>query len=203
MVFDDLTHLVTTMNKGVAGLQYLYAFSSQRYRELRSQKSGAVESSRESLLAADSLRPVTETTTDCTDENSLSDETGSVTNLNSIQPIITLTRLTVQTENQQQAEPDPTSQDSISTSATSTGNTDQELSLHIKEETTSQVSVVLENPAELPAGSREEPDSEPAAAAEDANGDEEEREAPAVPGKKNGTGKAKPKRRSGRATNRR
>uniref|UniRef100_A0A8C9YPL6 Cdkn1a interacting zinc finger protein 1a n=1 Tax=Sander lucioperca TaxID=283035 RepID=A0A8C9YPL6_SANLU len=93
--------------------------------------------------------------------------------------------------------------DSISTSATSTGNTDQELSLHIKEETTSQVSVVLENPAELPAGSREEPDSEPAAAAEDANGDEEEREAPAVPGKKNGTGKAKPKRRSGRATNRR
>ncbi|TDH02069.1 hypothetical protein EPR50_G00169570 [Perca flavescens] len=172
----------------------------KRYRELLSQKSGAVESSRESLLAADSLRPVTETTTDCTDENSLSDETGLVTNLNSIQPIITLT---LQTENQQQAEPDPTSQDLVSTSATSTGNTDQELSLHIKkEEPTSQVSVVLESPAELPAGSREEPDSEPADAAEDANRDEE-REAPAVPGKKNGTGKAKPKRRSGRATNRR
>lgn len=173
------------------------------------QKSEAVESSRESLLAADSLRPATETTTDCLDEKSLSDDTGLVTNLDSMQPIITLTRLSMQTENQQQeeqAEPDPTSQDYINTSATSTGSTDQDLSLHSKEEeTTSQASVVQESPAELPAGSREEPDSEPAAAVEDTNEEEEEKEAPAVPGKKSGTGKAKttPKRRSGRATNRR
>lgn len=170
-----------------------------------SQKGEAVGSSRDALLAADSLRPVTETSTDCLDETSLSDDPGLVTNTSSMQPIITLTRLNVQTENQQQedqAEPDPASQD---TSATSTGSTDQDLSLHSKEEeTTSQASVVLESPAELPAGSREEPDSEPAAAAEDAIGEEEE-EAPAVPGKKNSTGKAKatPKRRSGRATNRR
>ncbi|XP_023275322.1 cip1-interacting zinc finger protein [Seriola lalandi dorsalis] len=181
----------------------------KRYRVLYSQKGEAVESSRESLLASDSLRPVTETTTDWSDENALSDDTGLVTNLNSLQPIITLTRLQMQTENQQQekeSEPDPTSQDFTTSSATCTDSTDQDLSLHSKEEeTTSQASVAQETPAELPAGSREEPDSEPAAAVEDANEEEEEKEAPAVPGKKNSTGKAKttPKRRSGRATNRR
>lgn len=171
------------------------------------QKGEVVESSRESLLAADSLMP----TTDCSDENSLSGDTGLVTNLNSMQPMITLTRLSMQTEKQQQeeqAEPNATSQDFITTSATSSGSTDQDLSLHSKEEeTTSQASVDQESPAELPAGSREEPDSEPvaAAAAEDANEEEEEeKEAPVVPGKKSSTGKAKttPKRRTGRATRR-
>lgn len=174
----------------------------KKRRELVSQKKEAAESSRESLLAADSLRPVTETTTDCLDEHNLSDDAGSVTNPDSEQPIDTLTGVNTQTENQQQeerAEPDPTSQDFVSTSATS--NTD-----HVMEdETTSLASVVLESPAELPAelpaDSREELDSEPAAAVEEANEEEEEeeKEAPAVPAKK----KAKTKRRSGRATNRR
>ncbi|XP_040915228.1 cdkn1a interacting zinc finger protein 1a [Toxotes jaculatrix] len=181
------------------------------YRALLSQKSEDVESSRGSLLATDSLRPVTEATTDWSDENPLTDDTGLVTDLNSMQPIITLTRLKMQTENQQrekESEPSPTLQDFSTTSATCTGSTDQDLSLHSKEEETpSQASVVQESPAELPAGSREEPDSEPAAAVEAANEEEEEeeKEAPAVPGRKNGTGKAKttPKRRSGRATNRR
>ncbi|XP_071321299.1 cdkn1a interacting zinc finger protein 1a [Trachinotus anak] len=181
----------------------------KRYRVLLSQKGEAVESSRESLLASGSLRPVTKTTTDWSDENSLSDDTGLVTNLDSLQPIITLTRLQMQTENQQQeeeSEPDPTSQDITTTSATCTDSTDQDLSLHSKEEdTTSKASLVQESPAELPAGSSEKPDSEPAASIEDANEEEEEKEAPAVPGKRNSTGKAKtaPKRRSGRATNRR
>lgn len=115
----------------------------------------------------------------------------------------------MQTDNQQQekdAELSSTSQDFTTTSRASTGSTDQDLSLHSKEkETTSQESVVQESPAELPAGSRETADSEAAAAVEDANEEDEEGEAPAVPGRKNGTGKAKatPKRRSGRATNRR
>lgn len=171
----------------------------KRYRELLSQKSGAVESSREYPLAAGSPRPITKTPTDCLDENSLPDET-VVTEINSTQPLISLTRLNTQTNEQQQkeqAEPDPTSRDSISASATSK-----------EEETTSQLPVVQESPAELPAVNTEEPDSEPAAAAAvaDANEEEEEEEeAPAVTGKRNGTGKAKTtsKRRSGRATNRR
>ncbi|XP_035524382.1 cdkn1a interacting zinc finger protein 1a [Morone saxatilis] len=184
----------------------------KRYRELRSQKGEGVASSRESLQAADSLSP-TQTNMDCSDENSHSDNTGLVTDVKTMQPTITLTRLNVQTENQQQeeqAEPEPSSQDFTTTSETSTGSTDQDL--HCKEEeTTSQASEVQESPAELPAGSKEEPDSEVSAAAEDANEREEEeevkeeKEAPAVPGKKSGTGKGKStsKRRSGRATNRR
>ncbi len=179
-------------------LKYLYALCSQRYREQLNQKDEAA-SSREPLRAAD-FRPVGETTTDCLDENSHSDDTGSVTNVNSLQPTITLTRLNMQSENQQQeeqAEPDRTSQHFSTTSATSTGGADGDLQSK-EEDTTSQASVVL------PAGSREEPDSEPGAAAEDANEGEEEKEAPAVPGKKSGTGKAKTtqKRRSGRAANR-
>lgn len=168
-----------------------------------SQKGEAVASSRESLRAADRLGPATEPTADCPDENPHSDDTSSGMDVNSMQPIITLTRLQ---ENQQQgqeeqAEPDPTSQDFTATSATSTGSTDQDL-LCKEEETTSQAPGVQERPAELPAGSRGEP--EPGAAAEDAN-EEGEKEAPAVPGKNSDTGKAKttPKRRSGRSTNRR
>lgn len=167
-----------------------------------SQKVEAVASSRESLPAADSLGPAPETTTDCSDENSHSGDTALVTNVNSKQPIITLTRLNMPTEYKQQeeqADSNPTSQE-----AATTGSTDQELRSK-EEETTSQASVGQERPAELPADSREEPDSESAAAAEAANEGGEEKEAPAVPGKKSDTGKAKttPKRRSGRATNRR
>nr|XP_046231299.1 cdkn1a interacting zinc finger protein 1a [Scatophagus argus] len=178
----------------------------KRHRELLSQKDETVASSRESLHAAGSFRPVTETTTDCSDENPHSDDIGLVTNINSVQPIITLTQLSVQTENQQQeeqAEPDPTSQNLTTTSATNTGSTDQDL-INKEEEITSQDLIVQESPAELPAGSREGPDSEPAAA-EGVNEEEVEKEAPAVPGKKSDTGKAKtaPKRRSARATNKR
>ncbi|TKS84412.1 Zinc finger protein 1 [Collichthys lucidus] len=154
----------------------------KRYRELLNQKEEAVASSRESLLAADSLAPVTEPTTDCSDENARSDDTGLVTNKNSKQAPVTLTRLDTQTEKQQQKEQAGPSQTSLD------------------EETTSQDSVVQERPA----GSREEPDSEPGGSAEDANeGEEEEKEAPAATGKKGGAGKAKTtKRRSGRANRR-
>lgn len=175
--------------------------TSQRYKELLSQKGEAVASSRESVRAADCLGPATEPTADCPDENPHSDDTGSGTDVNSMQPIITLTRLRENQEQEEQAESDPTSQDFTAISVTSTGSTDQDL-LCKEEETTSQAPGVQERPAELPAGSRGEP--EPGAAAEDAN-EEGEKEAPAVPGKNSDTGKAKttPKRRSGRATNRR
>lgn len=174
------------------------------YRVVVSQKSEAVESSGESLQAADSLRPSTETTTDCSDENLLSDDAGLVTDTSPKQPSITLTRLKVQKENQQ-AEPELTSQDSTSVSATSTSDADQDLSLHHEEEqNTSQVSSAQESPAELPAGSTEEANSEPGVPEQGAN-EEEEKEAPAGPRKNIGTGKAKatPKRRSGRAANKR
>ncbi|XP_019937789.2 cdkn1a interacting zinc finger protein 1a [Paralichthys olivaceus] len=173
----------------------------KRSRTLLSQKDEAVGSSRERLLAAESLRPVTENTTDLSEANSLSDDTGSVTN--STQPKITLT----QTENQQhenESEPDLTSHDNIATSATCAGSTDQDLTLHSQEEEpTTEGSMLQETPAELCAESREDPDSMPVA--EDVNEEEQlEMEAPAVPGKKNGTSKAKTttKRRSGRAANR-
>uniref|UniRef100_A0A3B5B8T3 Uncharacterized LOC103376137 n=1 Tax=Stegastes partitus TaxID=144197 RepID=A0A3B5B8T3_9TELE len=180
------------------------------YRVLVSQKGEAAESSGEPLQAADSLRPVTETTTDCSDENLPSDDAGLAKNTNPKHPIITLTRVNVQTENQQevkQAEQELTSQDSALISATSTSDADQDLSLpHEEEQNTSQASSAQESPAEPPAGSREEEaaNSEPAAADEEANEDEE-KEAPAGPRKNNGTGKAKatPKRRSGRAANKR
>ena len=138
-----------------------------------SQRGEAVSSSRGSPQATDSLRPVIETTTDFLDETSCSDDTGLVTNVDSLQPLTTLKQLNVHTE--------------------------KTSDLHIsEEETTSQ-------PAELPPGSREEPESVAEAAAEDTNEGEEEKEAPAVPGRKSGTGKEKntPKRRSGRAANRR
>ncbi|XP_029025333.1 cdkn1a interacting zinc finger protein 1a [Betta splendens] len=177
------------------------------YRLLLSQKGEAFEPSRESLLVEESLRPATDATTDCPENSSLSNETGLETSLDSMQPIINLTRLKVETDNQQredEAEPSLTSQDLI-TSGSSSNSTDQDLHLHNQEETTSQESVEQESLGELPSGSREEPDSQPAAAVGDVNEVDEEKESPAVPGKKNGTGKAKatPKRRSGRAMNRR
>lgn len=171
---------------------------SQSCRLLLNQKGEAVECSR----AEDSLRPLTETTTDSSDGNSHSD-TGLQTDVNSMLPTISLARLQMQTDNLEQenkTEPNPNSLDS-----TSTGSAEQDLSLHSKEEeTTSQVSAVQESLGELlPAETGEELISQPAA--EPINEAEEEIEAPAVPGRKNGTAKAKatPKRRSGRATNRR
>ncbi|XP_030291706.1 cdkn1a interacting zinc finger protein 1a isoform X1 [Sparus aurata] len=142
----------------------------KRHKEMLSQKGEAVSSSRGSPQATDSLRPVIE---DFLDETSFSEDTGLVTNVDSMQPLTTLKQLDVHTE--------------------------KTSDLHIsEEETTSQ-------PAELPAGSREEPESVAEAAAEDTNEGEEEKEAPAVAGRKSGTGKEKntPKRRSGRAANRR
>ncbi|XP_022053667.2 cdkn1a interacting zinc finger protein 1a [Acanthochromis polyacanthus] len=174
------------------------------YRVVVSQKGEAVESSGESLQAAASLRPSTDTTTDCSDENLLSDDAGLATDTSSKHPTITLTRLKVQKENQQ-AEPELTSQDSTSVSATSTSDADQDLSLHHEDEqNASQVSSAQESPAEPPAGSAEEANSEPGAPEQGAN-EEEEKEAPAGPRKNIGTGKAKatPKRRSGRAANKR
>lgn len=187
---------------------FISFFFSQTCRLLLSQKSEGVESSKESLLAEDSLMPATDTTTDSAEKDSHSSSIGLDTNQDSMQPVITLTRLKMQTDDQQQekeAEPSSTSEDLSTTSRNTIGSTDQDLSLYSKEETTSQESVVQEILAELPADSREKPDSEPAAAVEDANEEDEEKEAPAVPGKKNGTGRARatPKRRSGRATNRR
>ncbi|KAF0031517.1 hypothetical protein F2P81_016072 [Scophthalmus maximus] len=176
----------------------------KRHRASHSQKGKAAESSRECLLATDGLRPVTESTTDLSEENSLSDDTGAVINVNSMQPKIALARLEMQTEDRQrenESEPNPASQDACTTSATCAGSTDQDLGLRSQEEETpSQASVLQESPAELPAGGREEPDSEPAAAVEDANEEEEEEgEAPVRPGKKNSTRKEKStaKRRGG------
>lgn len=177
------------------------------HRLLLTQKGEAFEPSRESLLVEDSLRSGTDTTTDCPDSNSLSNDTGLETSLNSKQPVITLTRLKIEGDDQQQeneAEPSLTSQD-LNSSGSSSDGTEQDLSLHNQaEEATSQESVAQESLGELPAGSREEPGSELAAADDDKELDEE-RESPAVPGRKNSTGKAKatPKRRSGRAMNRR
>ncbi|KAF3701991.1 Cip1-interacting zinc finger protein [Channa argus] len=176
------------------------------YRSLLRQKGEAVESSGASLLAEGSFTPITETTTDCAEKSSCCVNIGLETNLNSMQPIITLTRLKMQTEDQQQekeAKPNPTLQD-FAISAASTSSTNQELCSR-EEKTTSQGSIDPGSVAELLAIKRDEPASELAAAAEGDNEEEEEKEVPAVPEKKNGTGKAKaiPKRRSVRATNRR
>lgn len=61
-------------------------------------------------------------------------------------------------------------------------------------------SAVQETPVEFPVSSTEEP--EPGAAAKD-DDEEERKEVPAVPGNPKNSGKATPKRRSGRVTNRR
>ncbi|KAF7657080.1 hypothetical protein LDENG_00031810 [Lucifuga dentata] len=177
------------------------------YRVLLHQKSEAAGSSRESLLAEDKLRPVTETTIDCSDgnsnhnisgSNSLSGDTGLITSPNSMQPVVAVAQLETQTDTKQQeeqAQPNSPSQDLISTSATSIDCTKENLNLHKEEEeeeeTTAQASVA------------QEPDSEPAAAVQVAN-EEEEKEAPVLSGKKSSKEKAKatPKRRSGRASRR-
>lgn len=154
-----------------------------------SRKGEKAESSGESLQAGDSLIHLKETTSDCSDKNLLSDDTGSAANRRALQPIVTLTTLKMQTQRPQrgkQAEPEAASEDLATISATSTSNADTSL-------------------AELTASSSVEADSEQSASVEDAGEEVDEKEAPVSQGKKNGTGKAKiaARRRSGRATNRR
>nr|XP_040052808.1 cdkn1a interacting zinc finger protein 1a [Gasterosteus aculeatus aculeatus]XP_040052809.1 cdkn1a interacting zinc finger protein 1a [Gasterosteus aculeatus aculeatus] len=169
----------------------------KKYRDLRSQKSAAVEPSRESPLATERLRPLTGTTADCSAENSHSDDTGLGTDLNSMDPIVALSAVNTETESQPQeeaAEPDQNTRDA--------GDTDQELCLHIKEkERTSPASAALESPAEPSAGSTEEAESTAAADVEEEANAEEEKGKAAVPRKKKA--KTTSKRRSGRAGNRR
>lgn len=156
-----------------------------------SQKGEAVASSRVC---------VTEPTADCWNENLHSDDTGLVTNVDSMQPV-TLTGLKENQQQEERAEPDPSSQDFNTTSVTSTGSTDQGLYCN-EEETTTQACGVQDKPAELPTGSGV--GAKPGAAAEDAN-EEGEKEAPADTGENSDAGKAKMthKRRSGRAASRR
>lgn len=161
----------------------------KRYSMLMSQKGEKVESSREPVEAADGLMHVKETTSDCSDKNLLSDDTGLATNRKSLQPVVTLTHLKMQTQRPQKgklAEPEATSEDLSTVSATSSSNTDTSL-------------------AEMAASGSVEADSEPSASGENASEEVDEKEAPVTQGKKNGTGKAKTttRRRSGRATNRR
>lgn len=168
----------------------VYAFRSQRHKEILSQKGKAVASSRESLGATDSFRPVTEPTVD-------SDDAGLATNINSR---VIHSRLRENQQQERQAEPNPKTQDFSTTSETSTGSTDQEL-LSMEDATVLLFSGVQERAAEPAAGDGGV--SEPGAAAEDAN-EEGEKEVPVLPGKNSNPGKAKtaPKRRSGRAANR-
>ncbi|KAM3874268.1 cdkn1a interacting zinc finger protein 1a [Diretmus argenteus] len=197
----------------------------KKYKALHSEKDDAMDSSRESFIASSSEenpRPVTETTVDCVDENgnhsvsgsdTHSADTDSVTTPLPKQPKVTITRLKVLPDTQQEEQqPGPTStpQDlAATTSAPSTSCTDQDVSPipFLEKETPSQAPIVQESPAEPLAIKEEEPDSMPVLADEDAKEEEEEeeKEASAVPGKKGGKGKAKaaPKRRSGRATCRR
>ncbi|KAM3600300.1 uncharacterized protein V6R79_021148 [Siganus canaliculatus] len=175
----------------------------KRYREFLNQKGEAIPAS---------LEPTTETTTDCPNEKSRTDDTDLVPN--SVHPLITLTKPNTETENQEQSEPEPTSQ-AFTASVSSICSTDPN-----PEETASQASALQEIPSELLTDSREGPDSEPgssaavaaaapdAAAAADAEGvneECEEKEAPAAEQKSSATTKAKPTptRRSGRAVNRR
>uniref|UniRef100_A0A8C7YTN9 Cdkn1a interacting zinc finger protein 1a n=1 Tax=Oryzias sinensis TaxID=183150 RepID=A0A8C7YTN9_9TELE len=168
------------------------------YRESVIQKGEGSQSSRKSSAAADSGGAATQISTDCSEENLLSVEKDVAPNLNSLQSIISVNR----PKEKQPAETDSNSQD-LTISTLSSGSPDEAVcTQHRDEENTPYASAALESEADLPRSSTEEADSEPAAVAENSN---DEDEAPAGPGKKNGTGKARtaPKRRSGRATNRR
>lgn len=178
-----LSHIYST---GSHWFDSLYAFSRQRYKELLCQK-GDTASSTEPLQAADSLQP--------TDGNP------DGMNTDSMPPVFTLTRPEETQLQEDQAEPDQTSQDLCTTSVANTGSTDPDLPC-TEEETPSQASAAPQSPAGLPAGSRDE--LEPEDVTEDVN-EEVEKEALAVPGKNGDTRKAKstPRRKSGRATNRR
>ncbi|XP_037548587.1 cdkn1a interacting zinc finger protein 1a [Nematolebias whitei] len=146
----------------------------KRYRVLQSQES-------EPIPPADRFKPATETSSDCSQENNM-------------KPVVTVTRLKMEEENQleeEQPETDTASQD-LGIAAPS--SPDENLSVHHEDRTiTSQVSAAQESPAE-------EVNSGLAAAEEEESNGEEE--VPASQGKKNSTGKAKTtaKRRSGRST---
>lgn len=170
---------------------------------LQSQEGDSVHSSR-SIPPADSFKPATETTSDCSQENMPSvdtsgdaelnimepvvtpsvDTSGDI-DLNIMEPVVTVTRLKMQEE--KQPETDTASQD-LGIAATS--SPDEDFGVHLEDRAI---------PSQLSAD--EEVDSGLAAAeeGEESNGEEEP---PASQGKKNSTGKAKttPKRRSGRST---
>ncbi|MEQ2201162.1 hypothetical protein XENOCAPTIV_008494 [Xenoophorus captivus] len=169
------------------------------YKAMIGEKGEEPQPSTKSIPAADSLRPVTETS-DCSQENLLTTDTMEAADLNSTKTIISVTKLKAQEESQlkeKRAEGNSTSQD-FTLSPTSNENPNQE-----EKSNASQVSAPEETPVES-AVSREEADLEPVAAAEVSNGEDGE-EAPVGPEKKNHEGKAKntAKRRSGRAANRR
>ncbi|MEQ2300000.1 hypothetical protein AMECASPLE_020727 [Ameca splendens] len=169
------------------------------YKAMIGEKGEEPQPSTKSIPAADSLRPVTETS-DCSQENLLTTDTMEAADLNSTKTIISVTKLKAQEESQlkeKRAEANSTSQD-FTLSVTSNENPNQE-----EKSNASQVSAPEETPVES-AVSREEADLEPVAAAEVSNGEDGE-EAPVGPEKKNHEGKAKntAKRRSGRAANRR
>ncbi|KAM4719496.1 cdkn1a interacting zinc finger protein 1a isoform 1-T3 [Anableps anableps] len=178
------------------------------YKMMVGEKGEAAQASTKSIPAADSLRPVTETS-DCSQENLLPTDTSEAADLNSTKSIISAVELKTQDENQLKESEATSSSLDFALSATSNENPNQELSPDHKERSNaSQVSATEESPVEPAADSREEADSEPAATAGDSNveeEEEEEEEPPAGPGKKNcgGKGKNTAKRRSGRAANRR
>uniref|UniRef100_A0A1A7XDF8 Cdkn1a interacting zinc finger protein 1a n=1 Tax=Iconisemion striatum TaxID=60296 RepID=A0A1A7XDF8_9TELE len=62
----------------------------KRYRELMSQKSAAVQSSEKSNPPADSFKPVTETSTDCSEEAVLSFASSEAANLSTMEPVVTV-----------------------------------------------------------------------------------------------------------------
>ncbi|XP_030004422.1 cdkn1a interacting zinc finger protein 1a isoform X2 [Sphaeramia orbicularis] len=180
----------------------------KKYKILMSQKGEAVESCRESVQAQDSVCPVPESNRDWSDDTSLD------SGLNSVQPIITLPQMTQQPEKQE--EPNVSLADLSSTSPLSSTHCTDHGFCSVEDKTTSHDSVDQKEPAdskeeptdskEEPADSKDEPGPDPTA---DAEGNEEQQEGEMEPvvvqGKKNSTGKAKaaPKRRSGRAANRR
>ncbi|XP_038158188.1 cdkn1a interacting zinc finger protein 1a [Cyprinodon tularosa] len=170
------------------------------YKVMVAEKDEAAHPSRKSPPSADSLRHDLEIS-DCSQQNVLSTDTGEAIDLNSN----SATKPEAQEENElmeKQVEASSTSQD-LSISAASSENLTQELSSDQEERCSpSQVSGPEESSVEIPAVSREQAGSEPAAVGLYA---EEEEEPPVGLGKKNCGGKAKntAKRRSGRAANRR
>lgn len=149
------------------------------YKAMFAQKEGEdVDSSSPSVQSTD----LPHSSTDCLVETSLDDDV--VTNQNSAEVDQQILQIDTQL-----CKKEPESD------LTCTDRTDQDMSRCIKTEATPTT----------PVGSREEPDADSAATAEDANDDEENADAPSAPGKRIGCRKPKaaPKRRSGRVTNRR
>ncbi|XP_076019831.1 cdkn1a interacting zinc finger protein 1a [Genypterus blacodes] len=176
----------------------------KRYSGLLGQKDEAAQT-----LLDEKLQSVTETATDCSDGNgdpdvsglnSLSDDTALVSSFSSTQPVVAVTRLRMQTDDQQEeehAEPSLTPLDLTSTSAPSSEPTERHVNLPSGEEEVQeevQDGEKEKKEEETTAQVVQEPDSAAALV------EEEEKEAQPLPGKK----RAKPaaKRRSGRASRR-